>query len=398
MSNFYRALTPLRSFLVESPGVKLSSLALSHPPPGDRSPAGSFTATLEPGGIAIGGNETRHLEFEQPVEQVTISDRGMVALTARREDGSSEIYRATEEGSFERLTRGFTVGSIDLDSDGDMLAYAKHDRVFTIDETGEREVASLPRWVDRVEFLEDDRLLICSRDSGWGVAPIPTYFVLETNGTVAQLEDVKQADSLGRPVIEPLTRTYSQLFPGIDNHVASSLVDRFGYRLPETRMLSKDKSQAVFSTEGKMFLARLPEGRIESLAHAGRPSKVFWAPQGRPPAVACEEGLVVGRSRLPHRVDQADWNKEGRVLAAQVEERDGPMVWAHRDDGNGFYPVARGRLLGWNDDLMVIERDGNRLEIPAEPLYFERFDDPFELEVDQREDAVMVGDTEVRRS
>ncbi|MCA9790348.1 MAG: hypothetical protein KC910_01080 [Candidatus Eremiobacteraeota bacterium] len=335
--------------------MNVSAKALTVAPPADRSPRARFCARPEGSLAIVSGERDSAIDFGRPLDSVTVADNGTVAALTPGEGGTSQLWLACAGAEPRQVAQGFTIGSVDLRSDGAALAYARHDRVMVVDAAGERELCHTPRWIDRVEYLEDDRLLVCSHESGWGIAPIPTYYVVEPNNTMAMLDDVQAAEELGVPVRQPLLTTYKKLFPGIDEATAGRLLDRFGYALPEYRVLSKDHDQVVFNSGQQVFWARLPEARLEQLPALGKIDKVYWPEQG-PPAVACERGLAVpAQATLPYRVQTAFWSPDGE-LAAQAQESDGPTVFVQGSEG--FFPVARGELLGWQDGQLRIRRDG----------------------------------------
>lgn len=351
-------------------------------PPADRSPQARFTAHPEGNFAIVDGDTQRSIDFARPLDSLSVADDGSVAGLVAGQGGAKELWLAAAGESPRKLAQGFGLGSLDLRSDGGALAYASHDRVMVVDQAGQHELCHTPRWIDRVEYLADDRLLVCSHDSGWGIASVPTYYVVEPNGTMARLEDVQAAEELGSPVRGPLLSTYRQLFPGIDEAVATRLLEQFGYALPDHRLLSQDHSQVVFNSGPQYFWARLPEAELVALPSSGKIDQVYWAEEG-PPAVAFERGLVVpGQAWLPYRVDAVFWSKDGQ-LAAQAQESDGPTVFGLGDQG--FFPVARGQLSGWDQGRLKIQRDGQ-----------ERLCDPVPLDPTQARDYLLGPEREVR--
>ncbi len=334
-----------------------------HPLPGDRSPRGLYTARPEGRRVIRESEQQDQLEFHHPVERVTVADDGTTAVLLAGEGGRSHLV-VDRNGDRAELDLDLSLKALDLDSSGEQLAYSRHNKVFVRDQHGERELTRTPRYIERLEYLEDDRLLIQSHASGWGVAHIPTYYLCQPDGSTSQIEDVDQAEALGEAVWQPLCHTYQRLFPGLDEATARDFAERFGYALPNTRLLSPEQDRVVFNSGNEVFSGSLPDGKLKRVGE-GKLQSVFWG--GEQVAVAFETRLEIpGRAVLPYRVHQASW-KNG-VLMAQAHDGTEDTVFAWK--GDRFFPVSRGRFQKWIGDKMLIEREGREAlcePVPLEP-------------------------------
>lgn len=381
--------------------------------PGDLSPEGRFTAEISEDRVLLTDSlsgRRREIPTAGRPAAVTVSDTGLAAWVTPAPDGQGQVLSALQaDGTVREVERGFGLGSPELSSDGTRLTWL---HLYDVKEEG-GVLARMPFTADRSEFLPDGRLLVeCDRDPWSTGTKVPHYWVVDGQGTLQALEDVAEAGSLGTPVREDLAEAHRALFPGATREQGQEMVDRFGYRTPRYRGLSKSKERAVFWTPSDshgrgsgIFLLEAGRGGVRPVDGSTKPVHGSeWAPGEEHVAVAIEGGRVVvagfdGRSRsLSGQVASASraplyWSPDGRWLAVEM----GKDVHLYDTREDAQYPaVADARIRGWREGLLEVEVAGATRLIPPGPLDVER---GREYVLGPRpEDAgrIEVGDREIR--
>ncbi len=360
----------------------------------DLSPNGRYEVGASGDAIALqdrqdGFCELRPLPPERGLERTTIADDGRTAaFSARDPRGETHLYVSTPEQPAREIASAWALYGIDFSPNGNTLAYVSLDQVKIHEGETTRTLAKLPNQLDEVHYLPDGRLLVQGRSTHWTNGSVPTFWLLDSSGQYAFVNDPRAAEALEPGVLKSLDEGYSNAFPMADAEQRGVLIEQFGYHTPTFRQPSPDKDRMVFSvrprleptdSRGGIYLARGGQGAAQRLplTAGSELTDVEWRPDSREAAVVLTRPngdaqlLIVGdraeeASLLPHRLEKREtpWSGSGRYAAAQVRVDDLTTIFAFDTEKRTFLPVVTGyQLEGWKGDLLVVSRDGQTLEL-----------------------------------
>ncbi len=378
----------------------------------DLSPGGDFSAAANTDRVDITdlkSGDKRSVRFENlTVRDVTVSDRGDVALIANVQGGPSILARVRPDGSLDEVTRASLCASPELSADGARLTWLGSGSVEEAGPSGVRTVANVPYPAEDCDSLEDGRLLVRTIDrvrpaSGRAFPEIelPCYHLVDPQGKVEALTDLATVEALDSRVRESLEAVQADRFPGISPQQCKELVDLFGYRIPQPLDRSPGGSQNLFWVdpgEGGQ-----PFGLFKMEAGAGSPSPAL-SPADAAAVAGCRAGLVAwqpgesqaavvlagpwsrlaivdirGGSRLlqgiPSRPVDGDpsptmaWSPDGRKLAVEMDVQGSRSIYVYDSETGDFFPASlAGRVKGWKDGQVEIREDDQVRLLAPVPL------------------------------
>ncbi|MBI3928297.1 MAG: hypothetical protein HY319_22325 [Armatimonadetes bacterium] len=368
-------------------------------PGGDVSPRGRYRAVPVEGGARVvdletGWESTIPLPDELRPECVSVADDGVTLAALAPSRGGAKKLVYWRNGKASVLQDGFALYALDLSSDGERLAYASFDNVHVASKGAGQPLARLPHPVDELDYRPDGSLLARCHHDPWGVGSIPIYYHLREDGSQDVLGNVREAEKLGHPVLDPLRKEYAIVYPHASPEFRERLIDRFGYNTPSYRVFSADRQRMVFSLEARR--APLEDGSpgiyilgpsddLQPVRFQG-PSptqlhEVNFGPgeqvalavgSGRPKVavVSTRDGqaTVLPVPLAPDKRTLA-WSESGRYLGFQGLDGERPTVYCYDREKDLTLPVSPGELLGWEADKIRIRRpDGETWTLDPLPV------------------------------
>lgn len=382
--------------------------SMSLPRGSDLSPGETFSAELEGDSVVLtelegGARRSVPISGMRPLD-VTVSDRGDLAIVADPGDGRGQVVgRLEQDGTFHQVARSHGASSPELSADGSQLTWLSPFEVQKAGPDGPVKLASLENPGDSSQFDAAGRLVVRSDKDPWGTGfKVPHYTVVDAQGAVQKIQDVAAAEEFGAPVRAPLEGVFGKLFKGATPQQAAQAVDLFGYRTPAFRGQSPSRDRTVFwvppGGPGEAFgLYRIHSGQSgpepalsPSMAEAlgsRKVSRAEWQPGERRAAVLFggfggrlavvdfqgSAHLLAGEPAGGDRPKAISWSPDGRWLALEMKEGERLAVHLYDPEAMRSWPlVSQGEIQGWKDGRLQVLVDGRIQELTPGPLDLER--------------------------